>query len=57
MSSCPRCREDRPSGEFYGPCESCLVELRATLWEAPRIIKTEYRPRANVTANHVATKE
>ena len=59
MIVCPRCKGERPTEEFYGPCEACVVELRATMFEAPRHVATAFRwsPSANVVPNHVATKD
>ncbi len=54
---CPRCAtvvEER----FYGPCRSCRSELVGAIVGAEReIARPEFEPRANVVANHVATKD
>ncbi|MFM8945264.1 MAG: hypothetical protein ACKOJC_00940 [Actinomycetota bacterium] len=55
--TCPRCaisHDDR----FYGPCQLCRDELRATLRNASRTVDlAEYEPKMNVTPNAVALKE
>ncbi|MGH1492833.1 MAG: hypothetical protein ACRBK7_26135 [Acidimicrobiales bacterium] len=54
---CPRCAT-ATEGRFYGPCDSCSAELRATYMpEAKDIEAPEYVPKMNVTPNAVATKE
>ncbi len=54
---CPRCSK-RHDGRFYGPCESCRSELRATMGiEARDVEVAEYVPKMNVTPNAVALKE
>jgi hypothetical protein len=55
--SCPRC--DRSvSDDFYGPCESCRVELRAAFAGVGRIVEVaEYEPTMNVTPNAVALRD
>ena len=55
--SCPRC--DRSvSDDFYGPCESCRVELRAVFAREGRVVElAEYEPKMNVTPNAVALKD
>ena len=56
-SVCPRCRS-RHDGRFYGPCEACRDELRATMGvEARRVDVAEYEPKMNVTPNAVALKD
>jgi len=54
---CPRC--GRPlDTEYYGPCEACRTELRATFHAAPRAVEpTEYVPKTNVTPNAVALRD
>lgn len=54
---CPRCR--RPATErFFGPCESCRHELRATIGNEARAVEAEaYEPKMNVVPNQVATKD
>ena len=54
---CPRC-STRHDGRFYGPCESCRVELRATQGGEGRHVEVaEYEPKMNVTPNAVALKD
>jgi hypothetical protein len=54
---CPRCAAETVQ-DFYGPCESCRVELRATLRSEPRRVEVaEYAPKMNVTPNAVALKD
>jgi len=55
--TCPRCAE-AVRARFYGPCERCRVELRATLGGEGRLVEAEaYEPKMNVTPNAVALKE
>ena len=57
FATCPRCRS-RHDGRFYGPCESCRAELRATMgMEARHVDVAEYEPKMNVTPNAVALKD
>ena len=54
---CPRCHT-ATSARFYGPCESCRDELRATLGgEARDIEVAAYEPKMNVVPNQIATKD
>jgi hypothetical protein len=54
---CPRCGSS-VSAAFYGPCDACRTDLRATMaGEAREVEKAEYEPKMNVVPNHVATKE
>jgi hypothetical protein len=54
---CPRCG-GVATGRFYGPCDDCRDELRATLGTEARHVEVEaYEPKMNVTPNAVATKE
>ena len=54
---CPRCTTDVVE-EFYGPCEACRTQLRATLGSAGRIVElADYEPKMNVTPNAVALKD
>ena len=55
--TCPRCR--RPAAvAFYGPCDDCRAELRATVAGPGRQVEVEaYEPKMNVVPNQVATKE
>jgi hypothetical protein len=55
--SCPRCTLE-VSEPFYGPCETCRNELRATLGgEARDVEAAAYEPKMNVTPNAVAVKD
>ncbi len=55
--TCPRCRATA-SGRFYGPCENCRLELRATLGgTAKDVVLEDYVPKMNVTPNAVALKD
>lgn len=57
-TTCPRCGEDRSKEEYYGPCESCRIELRAKFaGEARDVEAAEYEPNMNVTPNAVASKD
>lgn len=43
---------------YYGPCETCRDELRATqAGEKSDVPEAEYVPKMNVTPNAVASKE
>ena len=55
--TCPRC--GTPSrARFYGPCDECRGELRATLGgEQHELEAAAYEPKMNVTPNAVALKE
>ncbi len=54
---CPRCSV-AVTERFYGPCESCRLDLRANQRSEARDIEaTAYEPKMNVTPNFVATKE
>ena len=55
--TCPRCR--RPAAvRFYGPCDACRADLRATVAGAGREVEVAaYEPKMNVVPNQVATKE
>lgn len=54
---CPRCHA-AARARFYGPCESCRDELRATLGgEARDIEVAAYEPKMNVVPNQIATKD
>ena len=54
---CPRCHNE-VTARFYGPCESCRSELRATLGgEGREVVAAEYAPKMNVTPNAVAVKD
>jgi hypothetical protein len=55
--ACPRCHTEVVE-EFYGPCDSCRTELRATVGSAGRVVElAEYEPKMNVTPNAVALKD
>ncbi len=55
--TCPRCSAE-VSARFYGPCDGCRTQLRATLrGEAREIEVAEYLPKMNVTPNAVALKD
>ncbi len=55
--TCPRCNTS-VTERFYGPCESCRAELRATLSRAQTDVGVaEYEPKMNVTPNAVASKD
>ena len=54
---CPRCGS-ATSAAYYGPCQTCRDELRATVaGEAGEVVVPEYEPKMNVTPNAVATKD
>lgn len=54
---CPRCTT-AVNEQFYGPCDSCRAELRATLGgDAREVAAVTYEPKMNVTPNAVATKD
>ena len=55
--TCPRCNKE--VGErFYGPCQSCRIDLRAKYLSEGRIVElAEYEPKMNVTPNAVALKD
>ena len=54
---CPRCQA-AVDEEFYGPCRSCVSQLRANQGLDQReVVAAEYVPKMNVTPNAVATKE
>jgi hypothetical protein len=55
--TCPRC--NLPAAEaFYGPCEACRDQLRATLGgDAKDVEVAAYEPKMNVVPNQVATKD
>jgi hypothetical protein len=55
--TCPRCAQ-AVTARFYGPCDSCRSELRASLGgEARNVSAAEYVPKMNVTPNAVALKD
>ncbi len=54
---CPRC-DQVVEADYYGPCDPCRAELRATVrGEARRVDAAIYEPKMNVTPNAVASKE
>jgi hypothetical protein len=54
---CPRCQR-AVTAEFYGPCETCLAELRVRYQaERTEVVAAEYEPKMNVTPNAVALKD
>ena len=54
---CPRCAQPADA-RFYGPCDSCREQLRASMVVAVRDVEVEaYEPKMNVVPNQVATKE
>lgn len=56
-TACPRCGKDVVL-RFYGPCEPCAKELRASqAGEKSDLEDVEYIPNMNVTPNAVASKE
>ena len=55
--TCPRCGQ-AAAVRFYGPCDGCRDELRASLGGEQRAVEAEaYEPKMNVTPNAVATKD
>jgi len=55
--TCPRCGAAADE-RFYGPCQSCRVELRAKFLSEGRVVElAEYVPKMNVTPNAVALKD
>ena len=55
--TCPRCAAECEV-EYYGPCESCRTQLKATLGSAAvELAPAEYVPKMNVTPNAVALKD
>jgi hypothetical protein len=54
---CPRCHQPAQAA-FYGPCEPCRDNLRATVGREPQAVDVaDYEPKMNVTPNAVATKD
>ena len=54
---CPRCGVSVTEA-FYGPCDPCRLELRATMGNEQREAEEiAYEPKMNVVPNHVATKD
>lgn len=55
--ACPRCQATI-SAPTYGPCESCVAELRATQQgEGGEVTNVAFEPKMNVTPNAVALKD
>lgn len=55
--SCPRCGLS-VLADFYGPCENCCAQLRATFAREGKVVElAEYEPKMNVTPNAVALKD
>jgi hypothetical protein len=55
--ACPRCGSTT-TARFYGPCDGCRTDLRASLGgEARDVEVAAYEPKMNVTPNQVATKD
>ena len=55
--TCPRCGT-AVEVDFYGPCEGCRTELRATLRGVAREVgDTAFEPALHVTPNAVALKD
>lgn len=56
--ACPRCGV-AAAAAYYGPCDACRDELRATLGNEARtdVVAAAYEPKMNVTPNAVATKD
>lgn len=54
---CPRCAT-AVRARYYGPCDDCRVQLRATMGTDGRTVEVaEYEPKMNVTPNAVALKD
>ena len=55
--TCPRCGQ-QAEVRFYGPCDTCRDQLRATfVAEAREVEVPEYEPKVNVTPNAVALRD
>ena len=55
--TCPRCGATAAQ-RFYGPCDTCRAQLRASVGGAGRDVEAAaYEPKANVVANQIATKD
>ncbi len=55
--TCPRCQQARTE-RFYGPCDTCRAELRATqVGKVSDVEAAEYEPKMNVVPNAIASKE
>lgn len=54
---CPRCHLPTDE-EFYGPCTSCVTQLRAEVGlDQKHVEAAEYIPKMNVVPNAIASKE
>ena len=53
---CPRCGQATQT-EFYGPCPSCVSQLRSVGGEARDVEVVAYEPKMNVVPNQIATKD
>ena len=54
---CPRCG-NQVDERFYGACDACRTELRATMRLESREVEVQaYTPKMNVVPNQVALKE
>ena len=57
MLACPRCHTEVDQ-RFYGPCEACRAELRASVvGEVREVDAGAFEPAMHVTPNAVASKE
>lgn len=55
--TCPRCKNE-VEARFYGPCDSCRLELVATQGGEKKDVQAEaYEPKMNVVPNAIASKE
>jgi hypothetical protein len=55
--TCPRCH-GQATERFYGPCQPCREQLRATIGLEAHDVETEaFEPKMNVTPNAVALKD
>lgn len=55
--TCPRCRST-VDARFYGPCDGCRIELRASLGgDAREVERAAFEPSMHVTPNAVALKD
>ena len=55
--TCPRCSAS-VTDTYYGPCDTCRADLRATLGGEQRDVAVgDYIPKMNVTPNAVASKD
>jgi hypothetical protein len=54
---CPRCGQPTDA-RFYGPCDTCREQLRATMLNERREVEVAaFEPKMNVVPNQVAIKE